>query len=409
MVTVPSSIFDRCYERALAYNQGADAKPSAREVLPEGGGLAGLKVLETATVLAGPAVGMFLAECGAKVLKLEPPGGDVTRQWVLPNEQASMGRSAYFCAVNWGKASLVADLRNQDDQMQFRELVKEADLLITNNLPDQEQNLGLSWPVLHAINPRLIVGRINGYGTGSHRPGYDSIVQAETGFVSMNGPRGGPGHKMPVALMDVIAAHQLKEGLLLALIERMNTGMGKEVTVSLMDAGLASLTNQATNWWMGGHLPEPMGSEHPNIVPYGSSFACADGQLITLAVGSDQQFARLCEALGWRINPDWATLSGRHRNKETLLNALASAFVQRDCATLLEVLEAAQIPAGVVRGVSEALLTPHALRLHLHNQGLHGLRTAVFVQGKGNALLPPPPFQADFTVGGLPFDWDISD
>ena len=409
MATVLSSIFDQCYERALRHHQGVDATPSARELASEGGGLVGLKVLETATVLAGPAVGMFMAECGARVLKLEPPGGDVTRQWVLPNEQASRGRSAYFCAVNWGKVSLVADLRKEDDQMQFRELVKEADLLITNNLPDQERSLGLSWSVLHAINPRLIVGRINGYGTGSHRPGYDSIVQAETGFVSMNGPRGGPGHKMPVAMMDVMAAHQLKEGILLALIERMNTGMGKEVTVSLMDAGLASLTNQATNWWMGGHLPEPMGSEHPNIVPYGSSFACADGLPLILAVGSDRQFARLCEVLGWAMNPDWATLSGRHQHKEALLGALASAFSRLDCATWLEMLEEAHIPAGAVRGVHEALRTTHAHRLHLHepgphdsgqyDPGLHGLRTAVFVQGTGIPLGPPPPFEAELTLG----------
>ncbi|MBM3936096.1 MAG: CoA transferase [Sphingomonadales bacterium] len=398
MATVPSSIFDRCYEKALEHNQGADATPSVREALPEGGGLVGLKVLETATVLAGPAVGMFLAECGARVLKLEPPGGDVTRQWVLPNERASMERSAYFCSVNWGKVSLVADLRNNEHQMRFHELIKESDILITNNLPNQEQDLGLSWSVLHAINPRLIVGRINGYGTGSHRPGYDSIVQAESGFVSMNGPVGGPGHKMPVALMDIIAAHQLKEGLLLALIERINDGLGKEVTVSLMDAGLASLTNQATNWWMGGHIPQPVGSEHPNIIPYGSIFTCADGQQITLAVGNDAQFDRLCGVLGWVIIPDWATLNGRHQHKEALITALASAFVKQDCATWLTALEVARVPAGTVQRVDEALQTPQALRLHLHSKGLHGLRTAVFMSESGNAILPPPPFNPDLTL-----------
>ncbi|MFM7380349.1 MAG: CoA transferase, partial [Bacteroidota bacterium] len=157
-----------------------------------------------------------------------------------------------------------------------------------------------------------------------------------------------------------------------------------------------------------------MGSEHPNIVPYGSSFACADGLPLTLAVGSDRQFARLCEVLGWAMNPDWATLSGRHQHKEALLGALASAFSQRDCATWLEMLEEAQIPAGAVRGVHEALRTAQAHRLHLHepvqydpglhdsgqhDPGLHGLRTAVFVPGTGIPLGPPPPFDAELTLG----------
>nr|MBM3931723.1 hypothetical protein [Sphingomonadales bacterium] len=145
----------------------------------------------------------------------------------------------------------------------------------------------------------------------------------------------------------------------------------------------------------------------------GSSFACADGLPLTLAVGSDRQFARLCEVLGWAMNPDWTTLSGRHQHKEALLGALASAFIQRDCATWLEMLEEAHIPAGAVRGVHEALQTPQAHRLHLHDPaqhepgphdsgqhdpGLHGLRTAVFVPGKGIPLGPPPPFDAELTL-----------
>lgn len=394
MAMDPSSIFDRCYEIALGGISIGKSHNNTRGT----GGLAGLRVLETATVLAGPAVGMFLAECGAKVLKLEPPSGDVTRQWILANEQATLGRSAYFCSVNWGKVSMIVDLRNNDHINRFHELVHEADILITNNLPGQEKPLGLDWTSLSQRNPRLIVGRINGYGKESNRPGYDSIVQAESGFVSMNGPVGGPGHKMPVAFMDLMAAHQLKEGILLALIERMGHGLGKEVIVSLMDAGLASLTNQATNWWMGDHLPQPLGSEHPNIVPYGSSFACADGKQITLAIGNDAQFARLCEVLQWEMNPDWATLTGRHRHKAALLTALSEAFVQQDRPTWLVALSSAKVPAGAVHGVDEALQTPQALRLHLQSEGLHGLRTAVFVPDSGNSLLPPPLFNPEITV-----------
>jgi crotonobetainyl-CoA:carnitine CoA-transferase CaiB-like acyl-CoA transferase len=197
MATDPSSIFDRCYERALSAGHPAEshtdqsaeshtghpADHSAERgaATKTGGVLAGLRVLETATVLAGPAVGMFLAECGARVLKLEPPTGDVTRQWTLPEENPSQGRSAYFCSVNWGKASLQSHLNEPDEQAVFRLLLAEADLLISNNLPHQEKDLGLDWEVLHALNPRLIAARINGYGSSSSRPGYDSLVQAESG------------------------------------------------------------------------------------------------------------------------------------------------------------------------------------------------------------------------------------
>lgn len=412
MATDPSSIFDRCYEMAISAGHPAESHtghpaeshtehpaghPAERGVAPKTGGvLAGLRVLETATVLAGPAVGMFLAECGARVLKLEPPTGDVTRQWTLPEENPSQGRSAYFCSVNWGKASLQSHLNDPDEQAVFRLLLAEADLLISNNLPHQEKSLGLDWETLHALNPRLIAARINGYGPSSSRPGYDSLIQAESGYVSMNGPMGGPGHKMPVALMDVLAAHQLKEALLLALLQRGQDGLGREVRVSLLDAGLASLSNQATNWWMGGVEARPMGSEHPNIVPYGSTFRCHDGLCLTLAVGNNAQFEQACKALQIQPEPAWASPSGRLLDKVNLLGRLQDGFARQGRAHWLEVLEAHRVPAAPVNDLSQALASPAALRLQLRDGPLYGLRTAVFEGVNGpnppQNMAPPPVF-----------------
>jgi len=387
MVTDRSCIFDWCYHEAL----GSDSIGSRRE---KSGALAGLRVLETATVLAGPAVGMFLAECGASVLKLEPLTGDVTRHWTLAHEVPTQGQSAYFCSVNWGKASLLSALNRPEERSVLHRLISEADILITNNLPRQEKELGLDWPTLHSINPRLLVGRINGYGGESSRPGYDSLVQAESGYVSMNGPLGGPGHKMPVALMDVLAAHQLKEGLLLGLLQRASNGQGREVRVSLLDAGLASLSNQATNWWMGGVEAVPMGSEHPNIVPYGSTFSCRDGLWLTLAVGNNTQFEAACATLNVLPQPQWSSPAGRLQDKTNLLALLQNRFALNDRAHWLQALETNRVPAAPVHSLSEALALPAALRLKLSEGGLSGLRTAVFEGVNGNPwpLTPPPTF-----------------
>lgn len=385
MVTDPSCIFDWCYQKALGDTTNATHPEKS-------GALDGLRVLETATVLAGPAVGMFLAECGARVLKLEPLTGDVTRQWTLAHEAPAHGQSAYFCSVNWGKASLLSALDRQNERDILHRLITEADILITNNLPRQEKALGLDWETLHAINPRLLVGRINGYGAESSRPGYDSLVQAESGYVSMNGPHGGPGHKMPVALMDVLAAHQLKEGLLLGLLQRGTHGLGREIRVSLLDSGLASLSNQATNWWMGGVEAVPMGSEHPNIVPYGSTFCCRDGQWLTLAVGNNTQFEAACDTLQLELQAQWATPSGRLQDKTNLLAHLQKRFSLEDRAHWLHALEANRVPAAPVNSLSQALEQPAALRLKLSEGGLNGLRTAVF-EGVNESPLPmkPPP------------------
>ena len=256
--------------------------------------LSNLIVIELASVLAGPDVGMFFSELGAKVIKIENKltGGDVTRNWKLSSEPTENNVSAYFSSVNWNKEYLFLNLSLKEDQEQVYELVKTADIVIANFKPGDDKKLGMNYEKLKSYNPKIIFGEINGYGESNKRAAYDVVLQAETGFMSMNGsPESGPV-KMPIALIDVLAAHQLKEGLLLALLQKEKTGNGSKVEVSLYDSALASLKNQATNWLMNKHIPRPIGSLHPNIAPYGETFTTKDNKTIVLAIGSNNQFIR---------------------------------------------------------------------------------------------------------------------
>jgi crotonobetainyl-CoA:carnitine CoA-transferase CaiB-like acyl-CoA transferase len=246
---------------------------------------------------------------------------------------------------------------------------------------------GLEAEFLHSRYPQLIIGEISGYGANDSRVGYDAIIQAETGFTHLNGLEPGKGHKMPVALMDLLAAHQLKEGLLWAMYEREKSKKGRIVRVSLAEAGASSLANMATNTLMGGLNPQAMGSEHPNIVPYGTQYRTSDGKSIVLAVGTDKQFALLAQHLG--ISTEGISSNAERVRKRVEVNALLAqkiAFHQRDA--LLAALEALKVPAGAVRELPEVLEQPFAWRLRLENEGFAGLRTAIFAEQR--YLLSPP-------------------
>ena len=261
--------------------------------------LQGLRVLELANVLAGPATGMFCAELGAEVLKLEhPQGGDPTRGWTVPEEQPWGGVSAYFAATNWGKKSLTVDLTKNEGQTIAQGLAAKADVVIAGFKPGDDARLGVDATRLRAANPKLIYAQVSAYGIEDPRPGFDAVIQAEAGFMHLNGDPEGPPTKMPVALMDLLAAHQLKEALLLALLKRERFGEGSHIQIALFDAALASLANQATNHLVAGRNPGRMGSGHPNVVPYGTLYAAQDGKHFVLAIGTDRQFTALARALG---------------------------------------------------------------------------------------------------------------
>lgn len=363
------------------------------ETLP----LAGLKVLELATILAGPAVGVFFAELGADVIKAENPrlGGDATRGWLSAGEDPDQGgRSAYFCSVNWGKRSVELDPSTQPDRLHA--LLATCDILLMNCKPADCPKLGLVPELLLERYPRLLIGWVTGYGRDSSRPGFDALIQAESGFMLINGPPAGPACKMPVALIDILTAHQLKEGLLLALLARERGAPGRLVEVSLWDTALASLANQATNFLMTGVEPERSGTEHPNLFPYGTMAPCRDTPLL-LAVGTDRQFQALCHVLG---SPDLATQhptnAQRVRNRETLRKALYTHTAQREAKELLQALWDAGVPAGGLQSVGQALQSSPALQLQ--EGPLAGLRTRTFSGFPLATTLRAPPRLGEHTA-----------
>ena len=357
--------------------------------------LAGTRVLELASVLAGPSVGQFLAELGADVVKVENPavGGDVTRGWTLADETASDGRSAYFQSCNWGKRSVGLDLRDEDERALLLALVDRADVVISSYKPGDASRLGVDAETLRARNPRLVVVELTGYGADDPRAGYDAVVQAESGFTFMNGAPDGSPTKMPVALVDVLAAHQIKEAVLVGLLRRERTGEGGCFEVSLLQAAVAALANQATNWLSAGHVPQRMGSAHPNIAPYGTLYRTADDFALVLAVGTDAQFAALCSAL--EIEPDdrFATNAGRVQHREPLDALLIPAIVRWERDPLLALLAERRVPAGAVHTMPEVFDQPAAEALVLEDGPLRGVRQATFARAPD--LRPPPTFGAD--------------
>jgi crotonobetainyl-CoA:carnitine CoA-transferase CaiB-like acyl-CoA transferase len=260
-----------------------------------------LKIIDLSTVLAGPSAGTFFAELGAEVIKIEHPNNkDVTRSWKLPNEDKDSEVSAYFSSVNYKKHYRFLDLKQPNDHQELMQLVENADVVLMNFKRGDQEKLGITDEELRTQNNALIIGKISGFGDDSDRVAYDLILQAESGIMSMNGtPESGP-LKMPIALIDVLAAHHLKEGLLLALLEKATQSnySGQTVSVSLYDAAISSLVNQASNYLMGGNIPKPIGSLHPNIAPYGELFTTKDGVQITFAIGSNRHFQLLCQELG---------------------------------------------------------------------------------------------------------------
>ena len=319
--------------------------------------LENLKIIDASSVLAGPSVATFFAELGATVVKVEHPKHiDVTRSWKLPSEDASSPVSAYFSSVNYKKQYLSLNLKIEADKDAFLDLIKDADVLITNFKKGDVEKFGINDEILFNINPRLIHGKINGYGCESARVAYDLILQAESGFMSMNGtPESGPV-KMPVALIDVLAAHHLKEGILLALYERETTKTGKAVRVSLYDAALSSLVNQASNYLMGGKVPQRIGSLHPNIAPYGEIFTTRDKALITFAIGSDGHFSKLCSTLELENLPtDERFTSNQNRviNRNVLAELIQEKVSKFSCTEILNTLQPLNVPAGKIKSLDE--------------------------------------------------------
>lgn len=339
---------------------------------------ADLKIIDLSTVLAGPSVGTFFAELGAQVLKIEhPKNADVTRSWKLASEDASESVSAYFSSVNYGKTYLSLDLKNEKDYATFIDHVQNADILLSNFKKGDDKKLNVTDEQLRSINPSLIIGKITGFGNESDRVAYDLILQAESGFMSMNGTSTSGPVKMPVALIDVLAAHHLKEGLLIALLQRNQSSEIKTVSVSLYDAAICSLANQASNYLMEQHIPQRIGSLHPNIAPYGEIFSTKSNDLVTFAIGSNQHFEKLCDYLNCEelITDDrFKENKDRVKNRMQLFEYLQEKIKLFDTVTLLNEMHQRYVPAGEIKNL-QAVFQEQAAQNLIRTETINGKET----------------------------------
>jgi crotonobetainyl-CoA:carnitine CoA-transferase CaiB-like acyl-CoA transferase len=321
---------------------------------------AGTRVLDLSTVLAGPSVATFFAELGATVIKVENPRtkGDVTRSWKLSSENAQSDISAYFASVNYRKSYVWIDISVSESRHQLEELIRTSDIIIANFKEGDDRKFKLTSEDVHAIQPKAIMASLKGFLSHPNRIAYDVVLQAECGFMFMNGTAQSGPLKMPVALIDVIAAHQMKEGILCALLRRAETGKGSTVRVTLEEAALSALVNQASNYLLSGHIAQAAGSLHPNIAPYGETFRCSDNKRLVLAVGSDVQFNRLCEVVGLdtlKNDARYSTNQSRVVNRQALADELQGAFELNARDHWMQSLINAGIPAGSIRSMDEVM------------------------------------------------------
>ena len=327
--------------------------------------LPNLRVLDFSRVLAGPFATMLLADLGAVVTKVERPGvGDDTRAWGPPYD--ARGEATYFQSVNRNKDSLVLDLADPDDLARARALAAEADVLVENFRPGVMERLGLDDATLRPGNPGLIYCSITGFGSGAGAtlPGYDLLIQALGGLMSITGTPEGEPQKVGVALVDVLAGLFATVGILAALQHRAATGDGQRVEVDLLSALLAALVNQGSAYTSGGVVPARMGNQHPSIAPY-ELLRCADGDLV-LAVGTDRQFGALCEVVGapqLATDERFATNPSRVEHRAALREALERRLADRPARAWADELTAARVPAGVVNDVAGAFRLAEQLGL----------------------------------------------
>lgn len=298
----------------------------------------------------------------------------------MASEASEHSISAYYASANFNKEVRPLNLKSASDIEDIKEEISSADILISNFRAGKLDSLGLGDDDLIELNPKLIHGKVYGFGANSSRPAYDVVLQAESGFMLMNGEPSRPPVKMPVALIDVLAAHHLKEGLLVALLRRADSGKGSIVEVSLLDAAVSSLVNQATNWLMNKHIPQAIGSLHPNIAPYGELFSCADDKLIVLAIGSNSQFENLCENLELiELISDsrFESNADRVQNRHQLEELLKPVFKTKPREEWMSILLANSVPAGALYNLQEVFEKYPDIKILEENQeGRETLRPA---------------------------------
>ena len=360
------------------------------------GALSHIRVLDLSRVLAGPWASQIVADLGAQVIKVEnPDGGDDTRQWGPPFMKDSSGaetaESAYFLSTNRGKKSVCIDLKTAEGQDSLRRLAKESDVLIENFKYGGARAYGLDYASMSTLNPGLIYCSITGFGHSGplrERPGYDFLMQAMGGLMSVTGEPdgvvGGGPQKVGVALADIMTGLYAAIGIQAALLERERSGLGQHVDLARLDVTAATLANQATNYLVGGINPTRLGNAHPNIVPY-QSFCAKDGYLI-VAVGNDTQFRRYADVLGvpeLAHDERFSTNRARVENRDVLVPLLQTQMLKRGKNEWLRLLTQADVPVGPINSVAEVFAEPQ-------------------IRARGMQVNVPHPLNAELQLVGNP-------
>ena len=327
------------------------------------GALDGIRVLDLTRVLAGPYCTMFLGDLGAEVIKVEQPGvGDDTRGWGPPFIGSE---SAYFLCVNRNKKSVTIDLKSKEGVGLLRRLAERADVLIENFRPGTMERLGMGEKALRAINPKLIYASLSGFGSDgpmSDAPGYDLIVQAWGGLMSITGPADGEPSKVGVAIIDLVAGLMLGKSIAAALFAREKLGVGQKIDTSLLEAEVACLINVGSNYLIEGKIPRRWGNAHPSIVPY-QSFKTGNGYLV-IGVASEGIWRRFCDAIGraeWTDDSRFEKNANRVENRSLLIGLLGEIFLSRSTDEWLTLLNSAEVPCAPVQTVDQVFKAPQVL------------------------------------------------
>lgn len=388
------------------------------------GPLSGVRVLDLSRVLAGPWATQTLADLGAEVIKIERPGvGDDTRQWGPPfttKADGSKGDAAYFLCANRGKKSVELDIASPEGAAAVRELAKTCDVVVENFKTGGLRKYGLDYAGLSAVNPKLVYCSITGFGQDgpdAHRAGYDYMIQAMGGLMSITGqPDGAPGAapmKVGVAVVDLFTGLYASNAIMAALLHARASGEGQHIDIALFDVQAAMLANQAANFFVSGKAPTRMGNAHPNLAPY-QPFACTDG-MVVIAVGNDGQYRALCTALGVEglgTDPRFATNAARIAHRIALTAELSTLTERHSMRALMAMLEAAGVPCGPVNTLDQVFDEPQAV-----HRGLEVQQSRADLTGPVRTVaspirmsktpvrydLPPPALGADTeaVLGGL--------
>ena len=370
-------------------SEPASTSPATTEGPGAGPGpLSGLIVADFSRVLAGPYCTMLLADLGADVIKVESPAGDDTRRWVPPATED--GISTYYLAINRNKRSVALDLNDPGDLARARELARRADVFVQNFKPGGLARFGLDYESVSAANPGVVYASISGFGAvgGKNLPGYDLMVQAMSGLMSLTGDPDGPAYRSGISVFDVIAGLHTTIGILAALNHRAATGQGQHVEAALLASALSGMVNQTSAYVAGRTVPYRMGNSHPSVYPY-EPLPTGDGELI-VTVGNDAQFRRLCEVLGapgLADDPRFAHNQGRTTNREELRPLLAELLASRSAAAWFDDLIKVGVPCGPINTVDAGVAFAREI-------GLDPVVTA----GHGESAMPTVRHPLTFSV-----------